>query len=73
VPFYVAADPRRLAPARAQVWATAFPSRQAAAAHARALPQPCVIIEARSLSEAVRLLQAPPGAPGSPPAGGARP
>jgi hypothetical protein len=63
VPFFLAADPRKLAPDRAQVWATAFPSRQAAAAHARALAQPYVIVEALTLSEAVRVLQAPQGAP----------
>jgi hypothetical protein len=71
VPFFVAADPRRLAPPRVQVWATAFPSHQAAAAHAQMLAQPCVIIEALHLAEAVCALRAPLGAPVLP-AGGKR-
>lgn len=65
MPFFVAADPRPLAPGRAQVWATAFPSRDAAAAHARKLAQPYVIVTAPDLAEAVRVLQAPPDAPSS--------
>ena len=73
MPFFVAADPGRLAPARAQVWATAFPSHQAAVAHARKLAQPCVIIAAPTLTEAVRALQDLRGAPGPPPADGVLP
>jgi hypothetical protein len=65
VPFFVAADPRGLAPARAQVWATAFSSRDAATAHARKLAQPCVIIAALDLAEAVCVLQTTPDAPTS--------
>ena len=53
MPFFVAADPRRLAPGQVRVWATAFPSRAAATAHAQALSEPCVVIEARTLRAAV--------------------
>ena len=68
VPFFVAVDPRRLAPARVQVWATAFSTREAAAAHARLLSEPCIIVEAPHLTGAVQQARHRPGPGDSPPA-----
>jgi hypothetical protein len=71
MPFFVAADPRRLAPNRVQVWATAFPSREAADTRAQMLTEPCVIIEARNLSGALHALRQQYGARDSQALGGA--
>ena len=73
MPFFLAAEPRPLASDRVAVWATAFPSREAAAAHARTLAQPCVILEAPTLAAAVRLAQRRRGSQASPPVRGAPP
>ena len=73
MPFFLVAEPHPLASDRVAVWATAFPSRAAAAAHARTLAQPCVVLEAPNLSGAVRVAQRWQGAQASLPAGGAPP
>jgi hypothetical protein len=58
MPFFVATEPRRLSPGRACVWATTFPSRAAATAHAQGLRASCVILEARTLEAAVEQARA---------------
>lgn len=53
MPFFVVMAPRPAAEGRVQVYATAFPSSEAAAAHALQLDGPTVVIEAMSLQQAI--------------------
>ena len=63
MPFFLVAAPPDPVPDRVQVWATPFPTREAAAAHAHRVCERCVIVEARSLQHAIQLVRANP-APG---------
>ncbi len=53
VPFFVVAASPGPSPGRVRVWATPFPSREAATAYARRLPEPWRVIEAADLPQLI--------------------
>jgi hypothetical protein len=58
VSFFLIIAPLVRADGRVQVWATPFPTREAATAHAQRVSAPCVVIEARNLRQAIEQVRA---------------
>jgi hypothetical protein len=58
VPFFLVAEPLDRAADRVRIWATAFPTREAAAAHAQRLSVQCMVVEAPNLGQAIQQLRA---------------
>jgi hypothetical protein len=58
MPFFLVADHPRAQGGRVQIWATPYPSREAALGHAQRIHKPCRVIEAAGLQQAIQQVQA---------------
>jgi hypothetical protein len=54
MPFFLVADPPRAEGGRVQIWATPYPSQDAALAHAQHIDGPCLVIEATGRAQAIQ-------------------
>jgi hypothetical protein len=70
MPFFLVADHPGTERGRVQIWATPYPSREAALAHAQRIAGPCMVIEARNLLGVIQQVRASQASDSPPPAAG---